>query len=234
MENKTMETIKSVLFLVFFGGAIFGMYIFSQTKPMLCFCCFGAILMFFAVLALVSMIKEGEKNPISYLAPVLVTYAGGALVVIPLLLLYVPSFVGADRLRVGVTAAVLGFFLCGVGIIVMRTASLLRNRKCTVPVSAKCIDRVFRASNQGTSGHTKRRWQSYAYVFEFEYQGATYTVQDDIASNMDGCTQGFTYELWINPADPTHFYRKTPRQTIAFYVMGACFVLASVLVFCVY
>lgn len=235
MENKTTEKIKGILFLIFFVGAIFGMIIFAETQPSLCFSCFGAILLFFAIATTMDIFSREEKFARDFIPPIILFYAGICLTGLPILFLYSPAFAQVNQTRISIQAVTLGFALVGAVITISETVHLMMQKKqCTMPITAKCIEQKHISDFQGVGGNTSRRTRSFAYIFEFYYNGQRYEVVDEIASNMDSVSPGMSYEIYINPYDPGSFYRKTPKQIIAIYVLGVMFLLVGIGTFLIY
>lgn len=239
-EKKKDNPLATAAVLIGFVLWIGGLFVFSQTEPKLCISLLGAFWLVIAIAGLVGVIKDGIGNNQNIVVAFIFTYLGVALTLVPILQLYVPAFQGEFGSRIAMYLVFLFLVLTGVLFIGIETYRIIYGYKiCSVEVAAECIklrDEHFwrdEVSVAETRGYRHRK-KTVSGVYRFEYSGKTYEVQDDTNSNVDKPTPGEWVKLRINPNNPNQFYRQTTVSQIAFYIIGAAFLLVGILCFVVY
>lgn len=89
----------------------------------------------------------------------------------------------------------------------------IKAQHCTESVPAEVTENITHKSSTHSTGGRRSKHRSsnttsisYQPVFEFEYNGQSYTVKSDHSSNPPAFDVGEKVELKINPDDPTDFY----------------------------
>lgn len=239
-EPKKDNPLASAAVLIGFVAWIAGLFIFSQTEPKMCISLFGAFWLIIAIAGIVGIVKDGIKHNRNIVIAFVFAYIGVCLTIVPILQLYVPVFQGEFGARLAIYLVFLFFVVAGLMFVGTEAYRIFYGYKvCSVEVAAECIklkdehfwrDEVSVAETEGYYGRRK----TVSGVYRFEYNGRTYEVQDDTNSNQDKPTPGEWHKLRINPNNPNEFYRQTTVSQIAFFIIGAVFLLVGIVCFIVY
>ena len=100
----------------------------------------------------------------------------------------------------------------------------MKKRRCTVEVDAVVIDRVCRRRSRTGQGSPL-----YHPVYEYRYNGVTYTSEDKKASNIKVPQVGDRMEAYVNPDNPNDVYVVWTGRDI-YSVMGGIGLMATPLV----
>ena len=125
------------------------------------------------------------------------------------------------------------FLLVGVLLLAGIVSDKLRQKKCTCVVQGKCVEVKWKYSNTGNSVGGGR---VYCPVYEYYYNGQTYTGSRGIYTNMIYVAEGEEREIFINPDKPEMFYEKGMSRTtnaMALF-LGTLFVAVSAIVIYAY
>ncbi len=227
-EKKKDNPLLSVAVLVGFAAWIGALVYFSKTEPRLCISTFGAFWLLIAVVSVIGFIKDGIKDLRNVIVAFIFIYLGVGLTFVPILQLYVPRFQGQFGFRMAMYLVFIFCIVVGVLLAGIEAYRIIHSRAvCTVQVQAECLklrDKHFwrdEVSVEEAQGYYRTRMgaggisvayrkKSVSGVYQFEYQGQTYEVQDDTNSAFDHPTPGKMYTLFINPKNPNEFYRRTP------------------------
>lgn len=227
-EKKKDNPLLSVAVLVGFAAWIGALVYFSKTEPRLCISTFGAFWLLIAVVSVIGFIKDGIKDLRNVIVAFIFIYLGVGLTFVPILQLYVPRFQGQFGFRMAMYLVFIFCIVVGALLAGIEAYRIIHSRAvCTVQVQAECLklrDKHFwrdEVSVEEAQGYYRTRMgaggisiayrkKSVSGVYQFEYQGQTYEVQDDTNSAFDHPTPGKMYTLFINPKNPNEFYRRTP------------------------
>lgn len=106
-------------------------------------------------------------------------------------------------------------------------SALHKKRFCTEPVTAKCVDITVNKVKLD-----KRTAYVRCPVWEFDFGGKTYRVEESSFSDHENVELGDTQEILINPIDPKEVYRKLKRSITAVIIFGSFFVVMGILLCC--
>lgn len=88
--------------------------------------------------------------------------------------------------------------------------------KCTQEVQAVVVD--FSVREKGRTGH---KHNTYAPVFEYEYEGKSYTYESTVSSRKMQYQRGQTVTVKIDPDNPSHaFDAKEGKALMTFGALG--------------
>lgn len=218
--------IAGIAVVVFFIAAVIAMIHFSKTDPPLCAACLGSIFLVFGLVGL-SQTKINWDNWLVILFPI----AGLALTVLPIIDRVHKNSTGetifTDKNILGMISAV--FFIAGVLMLIMPFVKRRCKLKvCTETVTATC------ASLDSRVVHSKHGVRHYTYAPKWEYTvgGKAYKHQENQYSNRGVPVVGEEYEILVNPYDPNEIYRHDPSGLRFMLIMGACFTVSGVIIFC--
>lgn len=105
-------------------------------------------------------------------------------------------------------------------------------KKCTESVTAEIVENIPMKSRTKTK-HGHRTVTTYKPVYDFEYNGTSYRVESNIASNPAVFEVGEKTEVKVNPADPQEIYVPADKSanyaTIICIAVGAIFLIVGIL-----
>ncbi len=245
-EEKKDNPILSALFLIGFFAYLGLFYITAQVEPKLAISVFGALWLFISIVCVVNYIKDGIKDLKKVLFTFILMYLGVGLTFVPLLQLYVPAFGGGFGFRMAMYLVFIFCIIVGALLDGMEAYQMIHNKiVCTVPIQALCLklqDKYFwrdEVSVEEAKGYTRvsvrpgrvglsYRTKAVRGVFEFEYRGEKYEVEDDINSGFDHPTPDEKYTLYINPDNPKEFYRRMPITHLGMFLIGTSFLVMGI------
>lgn len=222
MKNKILSTL---ILIVFFGG-IAGAVAFRNTDQRVSAIFVGAVFFLVGLLIFIDQ-KLSLRN-----APVLIFCVVGALMIgIPLWLILAEKYPDSfpqptDDLTKNLAGMIC--ILIGVCIAVFPTLAELHNRRvCTESVMATCVmvkSRIVRGKNGSR--------RVYCPVWEFYYDGNTYTAEENSYSGNSRFEVGEVQEIFCNPLDPQEIYRKVKGTILSVMIFGAVFATFGILICC--
>lgn len=187
--------------IIGFGGACLS--VFFMHNFMIALICFGIMFILKGIEYL------SDKNYCFRKAPIYT-----AVLVLGVIFILVPSYHLAAKYfpalpqpeSRGMEAWICGLFtVIGAVMLILQVVSYLCMKKiCTEPVSAVCVHvkkKVRRTKENKTT-------IKYSGIFEYPFRGVTYLAAEPYDNN-GAPNVGDRYELYINPNDPTDFYRKS-------------------------
>ena len=217
--------VKGVLFIIAFIGAVIAMVVFSQTEPLLCISTAGAMFLFFGLVSLFQN-KFSLENAMALLFPLIGFFAFAA----PLLGLYSkkhPEVIDLGK-NGGVTLALIGMAVVGVCIAVLSPISQRAMRKrCPMPVTAKCVFRLFRFTKSSAGGRT-RTGRIYSPVWQYEVDGNVYITSENVYSGENVPEIFEEQEIFYSPEDPSVIMRHLKVANIVPVVGGAAFAACGI------
>lgn len=246
-EKKKDNPLLSVAVLLGFAAWIGALVYFSKTEPRLCISTFGAFWLLIAIVSVVGFIKDGIKDLRNVIVAFVFVYLGIALTFVPILQLYVPKFQGQFGFRMAMYLVFIFCIVLGALLIGVEIYNIIHGRAvCTVQVQAECLklrdkhfwrDEVSVEEAKGywyggmRAGSVKIGWRGkpVSGVYQFEYRGQTYEVQDNINSAFDHPTPGKMLSLFINPKNPNEFYRPMPLTHMGLFIIGFSFFAVGIL-----
>lgn len=191
-------------------------------------CIFAGGVIFITGLIFAFMLKINLRT-----APILIMCIVGALTMgIPAWFLYaekhpdkVPQLTDAQIMNI--TA---GGIMALAGICVMLfplLSALYKKRYCTEPVMAKCVDITVNKVKLD-----KRTAYVRCPVWEFDFDGQTYRVEESSFSDHEDVELGDTQEIFIDPLNPKKVYRKLERSITKVIIFGSFFVIMGIWICC--
>lgn len=245
--EKKDNPILSVLFLIGFFAYLGLFYVTSQIEPKLAMSVFGSLWLLISIVCIVSFIKDGIKDMKNVIIAFIFMYLGVGLTFVPLLQMYVPTFQGQFGFSMAmylvfVFCIILGVLLDGIELYQMIRAKMV----CTVPVQAMCLklrDKYFwrdEVSVDEAKGYKSimiapgavgfsYRTKAVRGIFQFDYKGQIYEVEDNINSGFDHPTPEKVHTLYINPENPKEFYRHMPMTHLGIFIVGTAFMAAGII-----
>ena len=115
------------------------------------------------------------------------------------------------------------------GICLLVIPPILRNKKknrCTTEVTLRCID-LNKRTSYNSDDHSLKT-VTYAPVWEYDYNGETYTYAENIYSNMDVPQIGTERQGFIDPQNPSELYRPNPAAAGLVLIVGILSVLTGI------
>lgn len=222
MKNKVLSTL---ILVVFFGG-IAGAVAFRNTDQRVSAIFVGAVFFLVGLFVFIDQ-KMSLRN-----APVLIFCVAGALLIgIPLWLILAEKYPDSfpqptDDLTKNLAGLIC--ILIGVCIAVFPTLAELYNRRvCTESVMATCV----MVKSHMVSGKNGSR-RVYCPVWEFYYNGSTYTADENSYSSDSRFEIGDVQEIFCNPLDPEEIYRKVKGTILSVMIFGAVFSAFGILIIC--
>lgn len=194
--------LTAVAVLIGFGGAFF--FVFIKPHHMIALICFGIMMILSGIGDAANKNYSFRKAPMYTMLPVL----GVIFILVALYHLFAKYFPSLPQpVSRGWEVWVCGLFsVLGAVMLVLDSISFCCMRKvCTEPVSAVCVylkRKVERSSNN------KNSTTKYSGVFEYQFRGNTYLAAEPYG-DKDVPNVAGRYDLYINPSDPTDFYRKS-------------------------
>lgn len=110
--------------------------------------------------------------------------------------------------------------------------SIIKPRKYSVIVSAQCVDLKTRIEHEEVNDRIRYQ-ETYCPVYEYNFNGLSYRVCDNIYTNKKYCPQyDSEVSLFINPDEPDFFWDVSRRRTKGTHliILGFIFVLVSMIV----
>ena len=185
---------------------------------------FGQYFVVFGLAGLRNEIKAGFRYPIIIVLPVV----GFTVVISGLLWQFGNETVKGNVVKhiPNIIAAV--FLLVGILLLIQLVLEKLEQKKCTYAVQGKCVDVKWHYSNSSDGRSTK----TYCPVYEYYYNGQTYTGSQEIYTKFLYVNEGEYREIFLNPEKPTVFYEKGMSRTfnIVSLMIGVIFIAVSVIV----
>lgn len=214
-----------LIFIVFFGG-IAGAVIFKDIDQRISVIFVGGVFFF------VGLLTAFEQKLTPRNAPILIFCIIGAITAgIPLWLVLAEKYPHSipqytDEMTNELVGGVC--IIVGICISVFPILPELYNRRvCTEPVTATCV-LVKSYLSSGKNG-TRR---VYSPVWEFDFYGKTYTVDENNYSS-DKFEIGDVCEIFCNPFDPEEIYRKVKGTILSVLVFGLVFIGFGILIICI-
>lgn len=221
-EYTTKDWIVSIVFLVWFFASIAGLLLTAKAGLVgWTLAIFGHYFIVIGIIAVAGEIKNGFHQPIVCVFPLV----GFAVFACALVFQY-----GNDMQREQLVAQIPNvacgvFFIVGVLLFSNLYAEKQRQKKCTHMLQGLCVDVKERVSNSSGRRATVVRCP----VFEYVYNGKTYTRDNGFYTNMTAVQIGQYKDVYINPENPKQFYEpdsaKASGYTMA--IIGVLFVIVS-------
>ena len=224
---KKGSGIASVLFILYFIGTIIAAVVFSQTEPALCIAAVGSL---FLVIGVVSLFQNGlsVENFMALVFPVI----GLLMTVIPILYVYGkshPEAIQIDR-NACIRITLMGTALLGFVIAVMTPlSSLVARNRCSQPVTAKCIFRLFRFARSKRSVGAGRTYRLFNPVWQYEVDGAVYITSEGVYSGENVPEIFDEQTIFYQPGKPYNIVRPLKVAIFVPVIVGVAFVVFSVL-----
>lgn len=227
MESKnasaksTWSIVLSILFLVWFVASIIGLIVTAKAQQMgWVAIVFGQYFVVFGFAGLISELKKGLRHPIIVVFPAV----GLSVVTCGLLWQF-----GDETMQENVVAQIPNviaglFLLVGILLLLQVIFAKLEQKKCTYAVQGKCVEVKWHYSRSRNGRSTK----TYCPVYEYCYNGQTYTGSQEIYTNLIHVSEGKYREIFINPDKPTVFYEKGVSR--AFHTTAICIGIVFVIV----
>lgn len=183
-----------------FGGAFF--FVFIKPNYMIALICFGIMLIMYGIKYLTDKDYCFRKAPAYTMVPIL----GVIFILVAAYHLFAKYFPALPQPESrGLEAWICGLFVAiGAVMLVLNGISYFYMKKiCTEPVSAVCVFVKKKIIHSGNKRNVK-----FSGIFEYPFRGVTYLAAESYENN-GAPNVGDRYELYINPNDPTDFYRKS-------------------------
>lgn len=221
MKNKILSTLILIIFL----GGIAGAVIFKNIDQRISVIFIGAVFFLVGLFIFIDQ-KLSLRN-----APVLIFCVVGALMIgIPLWLVLAEKYPDSFPQPTDDLTKNLAGMICiiiGACIAVFPTLAELHNRRvCTESVMATCV----MVKSHMVSGKNGSR-RVYSPVWEFDFYGRTYTVDENNYSNS-APEVGAIQEIFCNPFDPQEIYRKVKGTILSVMIFGSVFAAFGILIIC--
>ena len=166
-------------------------------------------------------------------APILIMCIVGALTMgIPSWFLYAEKY--PDKVPQLTDAKIMNITAGGImalsGICVMLfplLSALHKKRSCTEAVTAKCVDITVNKIKFDKSTEYVR-----CPVWEFDFDGKTYRVEESSFSDHENVEIGDIQEILINPLNPKEVYRKLKRSVTAVIIFGSFLFIMGIWICC--
>lgn len=185
---------------------------------------FGQYFVVFGMVGLVSEIKSGFRHPIMVIFAVI-----GFLVVTCGFLWQFGDEVLKESVVYHIPNMMAGvFMLVGMLLLVQIVIEKMEQKKCTYAVQGKCVEVKWRYSSSSNVGSTK----NYCPVYEYYYNGRTYTGSQGVYTNIIRVIEGEYREIFLNPDNPEVFYEKGMSRAFngMSLFLGVIFVAVSIVV----
>lgn len=230
MEKKQYtvgETLLGILFLVWFFASIIALLMTAKTHPWIALVIFGQYFLVFGSIALVSMIKNDNFQPIILIFPFVgAGVAGWGLVM---------QF-GNKELQKQFMGLIpyLGLGLFGVvgALSLLNTvARQKREEKCTQLVTATCIKIRKKMTQTTTNGAGEKEIRHLVCpVLRYSYNGKNYEVCHDTFTRTAAMQVGDSCYVYINPEKPKIFREEseTARLNGMELAIGVIFLVVSI------
>lgn len=225
---------KSFNFLVigFFVTLFFLIILFSKANCIeLSISVIGFLFAFIA--GIISLNASKDKSEIkNRLLPTIVVIIGLIIMELSLICFISPEY---TNLILENLAPILLFALFPISGIVMLFEgfrSIIKPRKYSVIVSAQCVDLKTRIEREELNDRIRYQ-ETYCPVYEYNFNGLSYRVSDNIYTNKRYCPQyDSEVSLFIDPNQPDLFWDVARRRTkgIHLTILGFIFVLVSMIV----
>ena len=208
------------------------MVVFSQTERLLCFPCFGILLLVIGISA-VRQTKLCLDN-----APVLIfPTVGFLLTAIPLVMYYQKKHPGALPFINITTDTVINLciFLIGVGGVLVTVLPILNHslkmKRCSQVIDAQCIYRTFRTESSQKAGGRHRHYNIYSPTWQYEVNGRIYVTTENTYTSNNVPKIGDHQEIRYDPAEPDYIYRPLTVKKAAPLIIGTMMMLMGFGVF---
>lgn len=185
-----------------------GVFVFGKINPMLALFCFGVMIVIFGIGIVTDKNFSFQKQAMSTIILVI----GIITVLVTLYLMLLKNNPSLPRpegqgLKILIGA---GFALFAALVLILNCiSSRYYKNACTEQVSAVCVYLKEKIEhNSRTTTHT-----IYAPVFEFQFRGNTYCVAEKYG-NGNVPPVGSRRDIYINPFEPTEFYRKQSNVSL--------------------
>lgn len=219
------DKILGAAFLIWFVASIAGMIGAAKLQEMgWVAIVFGQYFIVFGFAGLFNEIKSGFRHPIVITVPVV-----GLLVVICGLLWQFGDEMTKANVASQIPNMAAGMFmLVGALLLIGIIYEKLEQKMCTHAVQGKCVDVKWHYSSSNNGRNTK----TYCPVYEYYYNGQTYTGSQEIYTNIIHVGVGEYREIFINPNKPTVFYEKGMSRALNLVslIIGVLFILVSAVV----
>jgi Ca2+/Na+ antiporter len=228
-KYKIGEKIFSVVFLIWFVLSIAALIATAKLQALgWTAIVFGQYFVVFGVAGLINEIKAGFRHPIIVIFPMI----GFTVVISGLLWQFGNEIVKENVVKhiPNMIAAV--FLLVGILLLVQVIIEKSEQKKCTFAVQGKCVEVKWHYSTSKNGGSPK----NYCPVYEYYYNGQTYTGSQEIYTNLLYVNEGEYREIFLNPEKPTVFYEKGMSRTfnIMSLILGVIFVAVGAVVIYAY
>lgn len=213
--------VTAIAIVIGIGGAFY--FVFIKPNYMIALICFGIMLLIYGIGYLTDKNYCFRKEPAYTMIPVL----GVIFILIAayhLLARNIPTLPQPESRGIEVWGCGL-FVVLGVVLLILDCISYCCMKKvCTEPVSAVCVYvkvKVVKSDNRSTA--------KYSGVFEYQFRGNTYLAAEPFR-DKDVPKVGDRYELYINPGEPTDFYRKSWKLLVSSLIGYMLFIVFPIII----
>ena len=224
-EYTASDKLIGIAFLSWFVLSIVGLIVSAKVgQPGWTAILFGQYFVVFGMVGLVSEIKSGFRHPIMIIFAVI-----GFWVVICGFLWQFGDEVLKENVVYHIPNMMAGvFMLVGIPLLVQIVVEKLEQKKCTYAVQGKCVEVKWHYGSSSNGGSTK----TYCPVYEYYYNGRTYTGSQGVYTNIIRVSEGEYREIFLNPDKPEIFYEKQMSRTfnVVSFFLGVIFVAVSIVV----
>ncbi len=205
------------------GGAFF--FVFIRPEYMLALICFGIPFLVFGIGYVIDKNYSFRKAP-TYALILLLGIIFISVAAYHLLAENNPSLPQPESQGIEVWVCGL-FIIVGAGLLILESISYICMKKiCTEPVSGLCVYVKRREERSGRNNSTTTKFSA---VFEYQYRGNTYYAAEPFGNN-DVPHTGDICELYLNPSDPTDFYRKSWKALVSSLIGSILFIALPILI----
>lgn len=219
---------RAGLFVIVFVGAIIAAIVFSQTEPLLCLVCVGAIFFIIGMLAVI----QGGGIRLDNLPAFIVPSVGALMIIIPLMMLYHRDHPESLEItRDGVITLILWCF-AAVGVFlliipIIRHLSMMS--RCSKTVTAKCIFMESRPTSHRDARGITRHTDIFSPVWQYELGEVIFVTREAVFSGNDIPAVGESREIRYDADEPSCVYRPVLRNNFIEMAIGAAFIAAGLL-----
>lgn len=222
VETPTlMVQMKTTPFIIAMVIGFGGMSMFAPIDFRISFLCIGIMLIIFGMAAVTDEKFKFRKHAKSTLILIL----GIVIVLISVYLILAKFIPSLPQPNITVMLGI-GFTAIGALLFVLCCISFCYTKKvCTEQVQGVCV--YLKRKSEYKDGHTHIE---YAPVYEYQFRGNTYCAGEDFRRN-NVPSIGDRFELYINPDEPTDFYRKEWQSKAEIVIVCVVFIVFGCLLF---
>lgn len=218
-KYTTKEYIQGGVFLVFFVSSLIAMSYFSKRDSMMCLFIFGIYFLVFGLIAITQ-----EQNLKKNLHLFLLLIVGLGIMICSGISMWGKNF-NLTMSKDSAPILILCLFILVGAYMFFGTLLTIKGSKtrCTIAVSAKCIDLDKHDMINSNGSHTT----VYAPVFNYYYNGTSYNIKLNNYSNVDVPIVGEYKDIYINPDNSEDVYRPSVKQNLIVLGIGIGTIISS-------